>query len=156
MKIARHSFVPPIKDVTAASQGVNSKWGLALPSSVRSHNDLYFPCFLLPPHPPPLSSVSLYSWRRAPCDGFVLTGLSHWDATRGKLMCPRLCRSITPCDGTSASALSGIHRTGCGKKKKRPRGLHKEFLDNNCCSVGELWCACVTALGLRLRSLVCR
>lgn len=128
MKIARHSFVPPIKDVTAASQRVNSKWGLALPSTVRSHNDLYFPCFLPPPLPSPaslhplssstsLSSVSLYSLRQAPRDGCVLTGLSHSDATRGMLMCPRLCGGITPCDGTSAPALSRIHRSArCGKK----------------------------------------
>lgn len=153
MKIARYSFVPPIKDVTAASQRVNSKWGLALPSTVRSHNDLYFPCFLpplstLPPpstpcHPPPLSSVSLYSLRQAPCDGCVLTGLSHSDATRGMPMCPRLCRGITPCGGTSASALSRIHGSArCGKKAQ---WLGKEF-----------FFVCVITLGLSLRPLVCR
>ena len=103
-------------------------------------------------HLPPLSSVSLLSLRRAPCDGGVLTGLSHSDATRGKLMCPRLHRSITPCDGTSAFALSRIHR-GAGEKirnKKRARRFHKESLNSYCCGVHDVW---VTALGLRLRFL---
>jgi len=66
-------FVSLIKDVTAASQGANSKWGLALLSAVRSHNDLDFPCFLPPPDLPLLASValhlsplSLYTLRRAP------------------------------------------------------------------------------------------
>lgn len=130
MKIARHSFVPPIKDVTAASQGVNSKWGLALPSAVRSRNDLYFSCFL-----PPLSHLlspsvilnlsplSPSTPQHEPLSSGVLTGLSHSNATRRKLMCPGLCGSSTPCAGTSASALSRIHGSGrCGKKIKKEQG----------------------------------
>lgn len=95
-------------------------------------------------HPPPLSSVSLYSLRRAPCDGCVLTGLSHSDATRGKLMCPRLRRGITPCDGTSASALSRIRRSaGCGKKiRKRtetPQRIPEQLLLRCWWVVMSLW-----------------
>lgn len=131
MKIARHSFVPPIKDVTAASQGVNSKWGLALPSAVRSHNDLYFSCLLPPlsrlPPPSVILHLSLLCLpvllKTSPLVLDVLTRLSHSDATRGKLMCPGPRRSITACDGTSAFALYGIHRSAwCGeeiKKKKK-------------------------------------
>lgn len=90
-----------------------------------------------------------------PRDGGVLTGLSHSDATKGKLMCPRLHRSITPCDDTSAFALSWIHR-GAGEKirnKKRARRFRKESLNSYCCSVDDV---CVTALGLRLRSSASR
>lgn len=90
----------------------------------------------------------------------VLTRLSHSNATRGKLMCPGPRRSITACDGTSASALNRNHRsTSCGKKTpktKRARRLLKEYLNNYCCSVDESWCVCGRALGLSQTSLVCR
>lgn len=59
-------------------------------------------------------------------------------------MCPGLHRSITACDGTSASALSGIHRSArCGektkkRKKKEQGGSLEDFADNYACSVDDL------------------
>lgn len=74
-------FVSPIKDVTAAAQGANSKWGSALASAVRSHSDLGFSRSL-----PRLSFTSLLCLPQdqhppAPLNGGFLTGLSDSDAT---------------------------------------------------------------------------
>lgn len=100
-------------------------------------------------HPPPLSSVSLSS----PVP--VLTGLFHSDVTRGKLMRPGPCRSITACDDTSACALKRICGSAwCGRKIKWRRGrLLKDFLNNYYCSGDELWGVCATVLLLSLRVL---
>lgn len=93
---------------------------LLLPTSL---SRLLLPSVIL--HLSPLSPSAL---RDEPLALGVLTGLSHSDATRGKLMCPGFCRSITACDGTSASALNRLHRsTWCEEeiKKKEQEGSSK-------------------------------
>lgn len=143
MKIACCAFVSPIKDATAASQGGNSKWGLASPSTVRSHNDLDFSCLL----PPASSSTTLLCLppplRMSPHVLDMLTGLSHSDAARRKLLCPGSHRSTAACDGTSVPRFHRIHMSDwCRKKKKSP----KTILNNYCCSLDTLWCVCVTGV----------
>ena len=109
MNIARHSFVPLIKDATAASQGVNSKWGLALPSTVRTHYDLDVSCFLPPSslcHPPPPCSVSLYPLKTSPSCWACWQGVLTRMLPGGKARCPGPRGGMAARDGTSASALN--------------------------------------------------
>lgn len=121
MREARHSFVPPIKDVTAASQGVNSKWGSALPSAVRSRNDLDFSCFLSPfcVLLPLSSSTSVSLSLRQACRAVLCwRGVLTWMQPEGCWHVSGPHRRLAACDGTRDPHL--CHRnTRCEQIKKR-------------------------------------
>lgn len=134
-------FIPPIKDVTSASWGVNPKLSSTLPSAVRSHSDLDFLSSCLPSpsssSSPLLSSTSplCLPWDE-PLESGVLTGLSDsnaaWEADVSQATQKHHCVwwHLSPCSRQKS--------VGSLMREKNQGKILKEFLCSHCCHLKRI------------------